>query len=163
MKKQNKQNKTKKMQKQGGRCMNIMTTRFGEVDVADDKVINFPDGIIGFHSLKNFVLLGKEDRLVMWLQSVDNPKLAFIVVNPFLFEPNYQPEISEVERLEDLHLVSIVVVPEDPEKMTANLLGPIAINVQAKVGKQVILLDSEYSVKHTITRADAREMSEMVN
>lgn len=139
--------------------MKIMTTRFGEIEVGDDKVLNFPEGIIGFHSLKRFVLLGKQSRLVMWLQAVDNPKIAFIVVNPFLFEADYSPRLTQedmnflkVEKTEDLHILAIVVVPEDPEKMTANLLGPVVINTKERIGKQVILLDGGYSVKHPIVK-----------
>ena len=139
--------------------MKIKTTRFGEIDIADEKVLHFPDGIIGFHSLKRFVLLGKEERLVMWLQAVDNPKIAFIVVNPFLFETDYNPRLShedlpylKVESSKDLHMLAIVVVPEDPQKMTANLLGPVVVNIKEKIGKQVILLDGDYSVKHPIVK-----------
>ena len=139
--------------------MKIMTTRFGEIEVNDEKLLHFPEGIIGFHSLKRFVLLGKESRLVMWLQSIDNPKVAFIVVNPFLFEPNYNPKLTQedmdflkVKDSSDLHILAIVVVPEDPQKMTANLLGPIVVNTKGKVGKQVILLEGKYSVKSPIVK-----------
>ncbi len=139
--------------------MKIATTRFGEIEVNDDKILHFPEGIIGFHSLKRFVLIGKESQLVMWLQAVDNPKIAFIVVNPFLFEPDYNPKLThedmqflKVDNSNDLHILSIIVVPEDPQKMTANLLGPIVINTKEKIGKQVILLDGNYSVKHPIVK-----------
>lgn len=151
--------------------MKIMTTRFGEVEVKDDKVLHFPEGVIGFHSLRRFVLLGKESQLVMWLQSVDNPKIAFIVVNPFLFEPEYNPKITEedlqflqVEDSNDLHILAIIVVPEDPHKMTANLLGPIVVNTKKKVGKQVILLEGNYSVKHPIVKGSPQvAVKEMVS
>lgn len=139
--------------------MKIKTTRFGEVEVADDKILQFPEGIIGFHSLKRFALLGKKSRLVMWLQAVDNPKVAFIVVNPFLFEPEYNPRLTQedmdflkIQDTSDLHILAIVVVPEDPQKMTANLLGPIVVNTRERIGKQVILLDGGYSVKHPVVR-----------
>lgn len=152
--------------------MKIKTTRFGEVEVNDDKVLNFPEGIIGFHSLKRFVLLGKQSRLVMWLQAVDNPKVAFIVVNPFLFEPDYNPRLAQedldylkVKDSSDLHILAIVVVPEDPQKMTANLLGPIVVNTKERVGKQVILLEGNYSVKHPIVNklAEASKEKELVS
>jgi len=152
--------------------MKIKTTRFGEVEIADEKVLHFPEGIIGFHSLKRFVLLGKQSRLVMWLQAVDNPRIAFIVINPFLFEPDYNPRLTQedldflkVQDSNDLHIFAIVVVPEDPQKMTANLLGPVVINTKEKIGKQVILLDGGYSVKHTIVKQTAKEtkVKEMVS
>jgi len=152
--------------------MKIQTTRFGEVEIADEKILHFPEGIIGFHSLKRFVLLGKQSRLVMWLQAVDNPRIAFIVINPFLFEPDYNPRLTQedldflkVHDSSDLHIFAIVVVPEDPQKMTANLLGPIVINIKEKIGKQVILLDGGYSVKHPIVKQaeKAAKVKEMVS
>ena len=151
--------------------MKIMTTRFGEVEVKDEKVLHFPEGVIGFHSLKRFVLLGKESQLVMWLQAVDNPKIAFIVVNPFLFEPDYNPKLTEedlqflqVEDSRDLHILAIIVVPEDPQKMTANLLGPVVVNTTKKIGKQVILLEGNYSVKHPIVKGSQQvAVKEMVS
>lgn len=152
--------------------MKIRTTRFGEIDISDDKVLDFPEGIIGFHSLKRFVLLGKQSKLVMWLQAVDNPKVAFIVVNPFLFEPEYNPKLAQedmdylkVKDSSDLHILAIVVVPEDPQKMTANLLGPIVINTNEKIGKQVILLEGNYSVKHHIVKKleETAAVKEMVS
>jgi len=152
--------------------MKIMTTRFGEVEIEDEKILHFPEGIIGFHSLKRFALLGKQSRLVMWLQAIDNPKIAFIVVNPFLFEPNYTPRLTQedmdflkVKDVRDLHILSIVVVPEDPQKMTANLLGPVVINTKEHIGKQVILLDGDYSVKYPIVKtiAETANVKEMVS
>ena len=152
--------------------MKIMTTRFGEVDIEDEKIVHFPEGIIGFHSLKRFVLLGKQSRLVMWLQAVDNPKIAFIMINPFLFEPDYNPQLAQedmnflkVNTASELHILAIVVVPEDPQKMTANLLGPVVINTREKVGKQVILLEGNYSVKHPIVKGAAQQaaVKEMVS
>ena len=152
--------------------MKMQTTRFGEIEVADEKVLHFPEGIIGFHSLKRFVLLGKQSRLVMWLQAVDNPRIAFIVINPFIFESDYNPQLTQedldflkVQDSSDLHIFAIVVVPEDPQKMTANLLGPVVINTKEKLGKQVILLDGGYSVKHPIVKLNVKEIKvkEMVS
>ena len=152
--------------------MKIQTTRFGEVEIADEKILHFPEGIIGFHSLKRFALLGKQSRLVMWLKAVDNPRIAFIVINPFLFEPDYNPRLTQedldflkVHDSSDLHIFAIVVVPEDPQKMTANLLGPIVINIKEKIGKQVILLDGGYSVKHPIVKQAEKvaKVKEMVS
>lgn len=151
--------------------MKIMTTRFGEVEVKEDKLLHFPEGVIGFHSIKRFVLLGKENQLVMWLQAVDNPKIAFIVVNPFLFEADYNPKLTEedlqflqIEDSSDLHILAIIVVPEDPQKMTANMLGPIVINTKKKIGKQVILLEGNHSVKHPIVKGVSQvAVKEMVS
>lgn len=139
--------------------MKIQTSRFGEIEVDDEKVLRFPEGVIGFQKLKQFVLIGKKEKMVMWLQAVDKPEVAFIVVNPYLFEPAYAPQFSEedlssiqIKDRADLNVLTIMVVPENPREMTANLLGPIIINNRARMGKQVILTDSHYSVKHPVVK-----------
>ena len=137
--------------------MKIETSRFGEIEIEDSKVITFPEGIVGFQDLKDYVLIGKKEKMVMWLQSVEDSKVAFIVVNPYLFEPGYDPKFSKadfeflkVKDIRDLNILSIVVVPKDPAEMTANLLGPVVINTKARVGRQVILTEGNYSVKHRV-------------
>jgi len=150
--------------------MIIQTTRFGEMKIDPEKIIHFPEGIIGFHEVKNFLLIGKKERMVMWLQSVERPEIAFIVVNPYLFEPSYDPKLSKtdlqflkVEDVKDLNILCIVVVPKDPTQMTANLLGPLVVNTKTKLGRQVILTEGNYSVKHPVVqqqeqKAQAPEM-----
>jgi flagellar assembly factor FliW len=137
--------------------MKIKTTRFGEIEVDQGKTIHFPEGIIGFQDVKNYLLIGKKERMVMWLQAIDKPEIAFIVVNPFLFEPTYDPKFSrqdleflKVTDVADINILSIVVVPKNPQEMTANLLGPIVVNTKEKLGRQVILTDGNYSVKHPV-------------
>ncbi|MFC1809773.1 flagellar assembly protein FliW, partial [Candidatus Omnitrophota bacterium] len=122
--------------------MKIKTSRFGEIEVDQEKVIHFPEGIIGFQDIKNYLLIGKKERMVMWLQAIDNPEIAFIVVNPFLFEPSYNPKLSrqdleflKVTDVAGINILSIVVVPKNPQEMTANLLGPLVINTQEKMGR----------------------------
>jgi flagellar assembly factor FliW len=137
--------------------MKIKTTRFGEIEVDQGKVIHFPEGIIGFQEVKNYLLIGKKERMVMWLQAVDKPEIAFIVVNPFLFESTYDPKLSrqdleflKITDVVDINILSIVVVPKNPQEMTANLLGPIVVNTKEKLGRQVILTEGNYSVKHPV-------------
>lgn len=139
--------------------MRIKTTRFGEIEVMPEKVIHFPEGIIGFREVKDYILIGKKERMVMWLQSVDRPETAFIVVNPFLFEPTYDPKLAgtdleflKVNDVQDINILTIVVVPKNPQEMTANLLGPLVINTKERLGRQVILTEGDYSVKHPIAK-----------
>ena len=139
--------------------MKIKTTRFGDITVDDDKVLHFPEGVIGFQGLKRFVLIGKKEKMVMWLQAADQPEVAFIVVNPYLFEPNYSPKFTKedldflkIKDKSDINVLAIVVVPENPKEMTANLLGPIVVNNRTKIGKQVILTEGNYSVKHSVVK-----------
>lgn len=139
--------------------MILNTKHFGEIEVEEDKIIHFPEGILGFEEEKQFIIINNEDEKspFHWLQSVANPNLAFVIINPFFVYPNYDivipksaQEKLEIEEKKDVAIYSIVVVPEDMEKMTANLLGPIVININKKLGKQVILDDERYTTKHYI-------------
>lgn len=93
-----------------------------------------------------------------WLQCVDDPMLAFAIVNPFLLKPDYDVELStevieylDIEKEADVAIYAIVVVPEDITKMTMNLKAPLVMNVQNKKGVQAILDTEEYSIRHYIT------------
>lgn len=139
--------------------MKLNTKNFGELDIDEKKIISFPEGLPGFEEEKEFVIINNEDEEnpFCWLQSVKNPDLAFVIVNPFFVFSDYSVDLSETvqEKLKikdekDVAVYSIVVVPEDLKKMTANLLGPIVINVRERLGKQVILDDPRYTTKHYI-------------
>ena len=139
--------------------MKLNTKNFGELDIDEEKVIAFPEGLPGFEAEKEFIIINNEDEEnpFCWLQSVSNPDLAFVIVNPFLIFTDYTVDLPETvqEKLKikdekDVAVYSIVVVPEDLKKMTANLLGPIVINARERLGKQVILDDSRYTTKHYI-------------
>jgi len=139
--------------------MKLNTKNFGELDIDEEKVIAFPEGLPGFEAEKEFIIINNEDEEnpFCWLQSVSNPDLAFVIVNPFLIFTDYTVDLPETvqEKLKikdekDVAVYSIVVVPEDLTKMTANLLGPIVINARERLGKQVILDDSRYTTKHYI-------------
>ncbi len=139
--------------------MKLNTKNFGELDIDEKKIISFPEGLPGFEEEKEFIIINNEDEEnpFCWLQSVKNPDLAFVIVNPFFVFSDYSVDLSETvqEKLKikdekDVAVYSIVVVPEDLKKMTANLLGPIVINVRERLGKQVILDDPRYTTKHYI-------------
>ena len=139
--------------------MLINTEVFGEIQIDKDKIIKFKEGLLGFEEEKEFAIINMEegDSPFLWLQSVNTPELAFIIINPFYAFPDYEFIISEkvqkkleIEDERDIAIYSIVVIPEDMEKMTANLLGPIIINIDKKLGKQVILDDNKYSTKHFV-------------
>ena len=139
--------------------MILNTRNFGQIEIEENKIIHFPEGILGFEQEKQFVIINNEDKEnpFHWLQSITNPDLAFVIINPFFVYPNYDivipksaQEKLELEDQKDIGIYSIVVVPEDMEKMTVNLLGPIVININKKLGKQIILDDERYSTKHYI-------------
>lgn len=139
--------------------MIIKTKHFGEIEVDEKNIINFCDGIPGFDDFKKYIIIQNPEKDVPfnWLQSIDNTDLAFVIINPFVFKNDYEFDMPEntIKRLdikshEDINIYSIVTIPEDINKMTANLAAPIIINVLNKLGKQILLQDSEYSRKHLI-------------
>lgn len=139
--------------------MLIKTKHFGEVEVEEERIIHFPQGIIAFEDMKRYIIIENENKDIpfCWLQSVDDGNLAFVIVNPFFFRADYEIDIPQavVEELKiendgDVAIFSIVVVPEDLQKITANLLAPLVINTKNLQGKQVVLKDDRYSTKHYI-------------
>lgn len=139
--------------------MKIKTTNFGEIQIEEDKIIEFKEGLPAFEDEKKFVIIlnEDEDNPFHFLQSTNTPELSFIIINPFEIFKDYDillPEIAttklKIENQEDVVVYTLVVVPEDMTKMTTNLLGPIVINQKEKLGKQVILEENKYSTKELI-------------
>jgi flagellar assembly factor FliW len=137
----------------------IQTKTFGKMTIEDKQILHFPDGVIGFETQNNFAFIEEsEDTPFKWLQSLDDVELAFIVIQPILFAPNYKPVLSKedfeqigLSKLEETLLLVIVTIPNDnPEMMTANLQGPILINPVTKVGKQFISRDENHPVRKLV-------------
>ncbi|HHX59496.1 MAG TPA: flagellar assembly protein FliW [Epulopiscium sp.] len=136
--------------------MKITTSNFGELNVPNDNIITFENGIPGFKDNTKYVIINdEEDSPFCWLQSIEDPSLAFALVNPFLVHDHYDPNLpkSEVEKLgqgtdEDYSILSIVIIPEDVEQMRANLMAPIVINLKTKKGMQIIIDGDDYPVKY---------------
>jgi len=133
--------------------MKVNTVRFGEIDVEENRIINFVTGPMGFEEKKKWVLI--DNGLLGWLQCLEDPELAFVVANPFEFYGDYEFEINniEMEKLKvisntDVTVLSIVSVPPKVENMTINLLAPIVINYKENCARQVILNNNKYSVRH---------------
>lgn len=138
--------------------MNISTLRFGELEIPDDKIITMVKPILGFERLKQYCIIEREDgEPFLWYQAVDDPAIAFIIVNPLFFFQGYHIEVNpkEIEELEiqdvkSIETYVIVTVPSNPRQMTANLQGPILINTENRLAKQLILVNSEYGVNHSL-------------
>jgi flagellar assembly factor FliW len=136
----------------------IHTKSFGEIGVDEKQIIDFPDGILGFDFIKKFVILDSEENSPFkWMQAFSEPNLAFIIIQPVYFKPDYELLISqgdidalETEDTGDLLVFAIVTIPADPNEMTANLQGPVLINPQKRLGRQAISLSDKYRVKHKI-------------
>ncbi len=138
--------------------MRIQTTRFGDIAITQDDVLEFAEGLLGFGHLRSFVLLDDpNDDIFAWLQSCENPEIAFPVLEPELFSPNYSIELSKPD-LEALGLSSIsdgrrftiITIPADPTQMTANLKAPIVVNAKKRVARQCVLQDAALQIREPI-------------
>ncbi len=137
----------------------IDSTRFGTIEVDEEAVITFSQGLFGFESYRRFVVLCIDEKSPFrWLQSMEEPGLAFVVIEPRHFMPDYAPTISDADAealgigADTPYLVFAVVTipPGKPEEMTANLMGPIIVNAATRMARQVIVEDDCYSTKHVI-------------
>lgn len=146
--------------------MKIETTRFGTITAEEEKVITMPFGMLGFPDAKRFIMLQhKENSPFFWYQSVDDPTLAFVIMNPFLFEPDYNIDLddwvtemawNEEGRQDNLELYVVVNIPKGaPDKMTANLIGPILINNTIHQAVQMIISESSYSHKFPLLQKNS--------
>ncbi len=141
--------------------MQINSLRFGPMEIPDDHVITMERPILGFENLTDFCLIEKDELLpFLWMQSLEESAVAFLVVNPHVFYPKYRIEINpneiselRVAKVEDVETYVIVSVPEDPRQISANLQGPILINTENNLAKQLVLVNSEYQVRHNIIEA----------
>jgi len=132
--------------------------RLHGIDYLESDIIRFEAGLPGFEKLRRFLLVDDEQYAPFeWLYSVDEPDVRFVLVNPVLFRPDYAPRVTRdhldslgVRRKEDLRLLSIVTLHPDFHCSTANLAGPILINIADRVGMQLVLDDSRYSVREPI-------------
>ena len=128
--------------------MKCQSTRFGTFEVNDDTLLVFPSGILGFPDWTKYVLLDHDtDAPFKWLQCVEEPQLAFVILDPALFKPDYQVTIPtdaliEIQKQGDdeLSVVTILTIPsDDPTAVTANLRGPLIMNHRTRLCKQLVL------------------------
>ncbi len=138
--------------------MIVKTSRFSEVECQEEHIFSFIEGPLGFPEAKKFVILNHPgSSVIKWLQSLDDPELAFVIVEPFTFFPDYEFDLDdtdinllEIKDPKKILIYSILLIPPDPKKLTANLKAPIVINGENRRGKQVVIMDDRYSTKHYI-------------
>ena len=138
--------------------MKIVTSRFGELEVSEDLIIRMTKPILGFEQFRDYVIVETEDfGPFKWMQSVKNPDLAFVVVNPLLFFPDYTIEVNpkeieelKVDNIDHVVTYSVVTIPSDYTQMTANLQGPILINTRTNLAKQLVLVNSRHGIRHRL-------------
>jgi len=143
--------------------LSVRSTRFGEIEVREEDLLEFPEGLPGFPFHRRFFLVGEEGQPIRWLHSAEDGSLALPVADPFLILPTYEAEVCDEDLSpigpfspEDLVLLCVLVIPSgDPLSMTANLKAPIVINVKTRKGKQV-LVSGDYPIRHPVFGPEAR-------
>lgn len=137
----------------------IKTKPFGEIEISELQIFDFPDGILGFDFVNKFAVIDSDDEEspFKWLQAVEETELAFVVIQPESFMKNYKPMISHgdieavnVGDVSELLIFAIVTIPDNPSEMTANLQGPVILNVKERVGRQAISTNDRYKIRHSI-------------
>jgi len=138
--------------------MKVQTTRFGELDIPEKDIITFSEGILGFFGLfKYFLKQPDAESVFRWLQSVERSELAFVICDPRIFKPDYaikvrKEDLASIE-LEDVSAGDVWVIvrlTEKVEDMTANLQGPLIINKEKMLAKQLVLPEGSYELRHHI-------------
>ena len=142
--------------------MLVKTRFFGEVDIEDEKILTFDNGIMGFEDMKRWTLIydiekGSEGP-ISWFQSLDMAELALPVINPYTVTAVYEPVVEDellkpLGEFKDEELVTFLTITiprEDPSKTTANFRAPILINPVNRKGIQVIVNNEDYPIKFSI-------------
>jgi len=144
--------------------MKVRTKAYGEIEVEDRQLVRFSRGLFGFEELHDFVILDATQQPFYWLQSVDRVEVAFVLIDPVFFRPDYSPDVDPVELTEigiesstDVLVFSIVTIPPSARQMTANLQGPLILNRRTHEGRQSISLDPRWGVRHVILEEMAQD------
>ncbi len=146
--------------------MKIETTRFGQVEIDKNLIISLTEGILGFDDFKRYIILDHFDKEspFKWFQSIDDPSLAFVITDPLLFVPEYKAKVAKEEikgiELSDVSKALIVVIVNikmDHSEITINLQGPIVVNSDKRLARQVIIKESDYSFRHVIFSKTQKE------
>ncbi|MFH5834870.1 flagellar assembly protein FliW [Proteiniclasticum sp. C24MP] len=138
--------------------MMIKTKFLGEVEIREEDILVFPDGILGFEESRKFILLPiPENEIFSILQDVEREYVSFIVTDPWKFKEDYEMEVPDSELLkinirkkEEIAMLNVVTLSDVFEKSTMNLLAPIILNTENRIGKQYVLSNVSYSTKHPL-------------
>jgi flagellar assembly factor FliW len=145
--------------------MLVQTVNFGSLEIPENKVVTFKEGIPGFPQIHRFAVIEPESlKPFQYLQSLDEPPISLFIINPFLIDPSYEFRLTDSD-MEDVRSTNsaeltvyvVATIPEDPNEATLNFMAPIVINDKDRCGKQVILHESKYSVKHPLLHGAEQE------
>ena len=154
-----------------GRDMKADTRLFGEIDIAEEKLITLENGMIGLPDYRKFALIfdeekGTEASSIMWLQSMDDPQTAFPVMQPNKVKPDYNPRVNDEMLIplgtlteENIYVLVTLTASSDVEQASVNLKAPIVINSETRKGCQIIIED-DYPVKFKIYEAIKKRKEE---
>jgi flagellar assembly factor FliW len=147
--------------------MEIQTSRFGLVEIDENRIMHFPKGLVGFPKCTRFALIQtNEEGVFFWLQSIDRAELAFVVCDPRVFVPDYRIPIKS----EDLELIGLqdpsdaqvlTIVNKVDDMLTGNLQGPLVANARTLTATQLVLSDKRYTTRHPLMRLDKRTPAAM--
>ena len=139
--------------------MEVRTKTLGIKTVDEEHLLEIPEGLFGFEKYKQFALVESGYAPFIWLQSIDEEALAFLLVDPFLICNDYEADIDDeslkkisVSSPEDVIVMAVVTIPSDGKSITANLQGPLIINKKNRKATQVILNDNRWTTKFEITK-----------
>lgn len=138
--------------------MEVQTSRFGVIEIAEDRVITFTKGLLGFPSMQRYCLLQPgDDALFFWLQSLEDPDLAFVITDPTMFYPEYavpirseQMQALSLDKLEDAQV--FVIVNKVEQQLTGNLQGPLVVNTLERTGEQLVLADKRWTTRQPLMK-----------
>jgi len=145
--------------------MEINTRDFGIVQVEEDAIYDFPEGLYGFEDDKQFAVFAKsfEDVSFLYLQSVQNPVPCFLVFEPWELYPDYHPILSkedmaacEVNSIDELIFLVIANVPDSIEQLSINIKSPVVLNPKTKKARQFILQNPDYTVRYLPFQKDGK-------
>lgn len=138
--------------------MLIQTTRFGTIEIDESRIITFRDGILGFPGHTRYALIQTgTDPVFFWLQSTEDPALAFVVCDPAAFVPDYQAPTRDEDRAalqiaDDGDSQTLVIVNKTEDVLTGNLLGPLVIGARSLLGRQLVGSDRRWSTRHELVQ-----------
>jgi flagellar assembly factor FliW len=141
--------------------MEIQSTRFGRLTVEDDRIMTFPRGLLGFPDYTRYALIQSgEENYFFWLQSVDEPNLAFVVTDPTIFFKDYdvpvREELQAELQLDDPSYMQVFVICNKVDEwLTGNLLGPLVVNAQNRLASQVVLTEKKWTTRQPLLKLQA--------
>lgn len=147
--------------------MEIQTKQMGVIQISEEQIIELSEGFYGFEEFHKYALIDSEQKPFIWIQSLEDKNLAFIAIDPFIFRPDYELDISddiltpiEVQSPKDLLVFALVTIPPSGEPITANLQGPLIINKKNKKALQAVMNDGKWKTKHDILKELENSRSE---